>query len=392
MKTKRINFTEKILANIPLPDKSAGQAIYYDSGTADGLQLIVTYGGSKTYYFYALFQGRPIRDKIGKVGQIKLVQAREIAHSKREQINKGINPCLERKENLSDITLKDFYENHYKKQHSNLLKSPKSIKSDDITFYNYLKELQSRHLRSITHDDIAKLHTRLFREISPYTANRMLSLIRHMYNKATEWGNYSQKLDNPTKSIKKFPERSRDRFMNGEELHRFFTVLYNEPDSTFKYYVLLSLFLGQRRNNILALRWSDVDLDNKLVYFPITKNKESLQIPLTSHAVALFKYMKQNTTSIWVLPSKTSASGHYEDPKKSWKKLLSTANISNLRLHDLRRTLGSYQAISGASLTIIGKSLGHKSQAATQIYSRLSVDPVRDSMQKATDKMLEFMK
>lgn len=391
MKTKRINFTEKILASIPLPDKGAGQAIYYDSGTTDGLQLIVTYGGSKTYYFYALFQGRPIRDKIGKVGQIKLVQAREIAHSKREQINKGIDPTLERKESLSDITLKDFYEKHYKPQHSDLFKSPKSIKSDDVTFYNYIKELQLRHLRSINHDDVAKLHTRLFREISPYTANRMLSLIRHMYNKATEWGNYSQKLDNPTKGIKKFPEKSRDRFMSGEELHRFFTVLHNEPDGTFKYYILLSLFLGQRRNNILALRWSDVDLDNKLVYFPITKNKEPLQVPLTSHAAGLFKYMKKTATSKWVFPSATSASGHYEEPKKSWKKLVATAKIDNLRLHDLRRTLGSYQAISGASLAIIGKSLGHKSQAATQIYSRLSVDSVRDSMQKATDKMLEFI-
>lgn len=392
MKTKRINFTEKTLATLPLPAKNDGQAIYYDSGTSDGLQLIVTYGGSKTYYFYALFQGRPIRDKIGKVGQIKLVQAREIAHSKREQINKGIDPTLERKAALQDITLKDFYENHYKPQHSQLVKAQKSIKDDDGTFYNYLKELHSRHLRSINHDDIAKLHTRLFREISPYTANRMLSLIRHMYNKAAEWGNYSQKLDNPTNGIKKFPEKSRDRFMNGDELHRFFSVLYKEPDSAFKFYILLSLFLGQRRRNILALRWSDVDLNNKLVYFRDTKNKEPLQVPLTSHAIALFKYMKENAVSEWVLPSATSASGHYEEPKKPWKKLLAAANIDNLRLHDLRRTLGSYQAISGASLAIIGKSLGHKSQSATEVYSRLSVDPVRDSMQKATDMMLEFMK
>ena len=50
--------------------------------------------------------------------------------------------------------------------------------------------------------------------------------------------------------------------------------------------------------------------------------------------------------------------------------------------------MGSWQAVSGASLQVIGKSLGHKSTIATQVYSRLTVDPIRDSMQTATDKML----
>jgi integrase len=61
----------------------------------------------------------------------------------------------------------------------------------------------------------------------------------------------------------------------------------------------------------------------------------------------------------------------------------------DLRIHDLRRTLGSWQARAGASLTIIGKSLGHKSQQATAIYSRLDLDPVRASVEQATAAMIE---
>lgn len=79
-----------------------------------------------------------------------------------------------------------------------------------------------------------------------------------------------------------------------------------------------------------------------------------------------------------------------QDPKKAWKRVLDRAGIKDLRLHDIRRTLGSYQAITGASLNIIGKSLGHKTVAATQIYARLNDDPVRDSMQTAVTKMLEY--
>jgi integrase len=60
----------------------------------------------------------------------------------------------------------------------------------------------------------------------------------------------------------------------------------------------------------------------------------------------------------------------------------------DLRIHDLRRTLGSWQAKTGASLAIIGKSLNHKNQNTTAIYARLDLDPVRDSVNAATSAMM----
>ena len=64
----------------------------------------------------------------------------------------------------------------------------------------------------------------------------------------------------------------------------------------------------------------------------------------------------------------------------------------NLRQHDLRRTLGSYQAAGGTSLGIIGKSLGHKSLAATAIYAQLDLDPVREAVLTATRTMIAASK
>jgi integrase len=84
-------------------------------------------------------------------------------------------------------------------------------------------------------------------------------------------------------------------------------------------------------------------------------------------------------------PGKT---GHLVEPKGAWQRILKRAKITNLRIHDLRRTLGSWQVAQGVSLAIIGKSLGHKSLQATQVYSRLTLDPVRDAMEKATDALL----
>jgi integrase len=65
------------------------------------------------------------------------------------------------------------------------------------------------------------------------------------------------------------------------------------------------------------------------------------------------------------------------------------ADLANLRLHDLRRTLGSWQARTLASLILIGKSLNHEDQASTAIYARLDLDPVRQSVDRATTAMFE---
>ena len=76
------------------------------------------------------------------------------------------------------------------------------------------------------------------------------------------------------------------------------------------------------------------------------------------------------------------------EPRKGWERILERAGVTDLRIHDLRRTLGSWQAKTGASLTIIGKSLSHKTHQATAIYARLDLDPVRQSVERATSAML----
>jgi len=72
--------------------------------------------------------------------------------------------------------------------------------------------------------------------------------------------------------------------------------------------------------------------------------------------------------------------------------LLERAGLKDLRIHDLRRSLGSWQALAGASLQIIGKSLGHLRPETTQIYSRLTLDPVRESVERATAAIIEASK
>jgi integrase len=193
--------------------------------------------------------------------------------------------------------------------------------------------------------------------------------------------------ENPCNGITKFKTRSRERFIRPDEFERFFNTLKTVTNIPFRDYVYLSLFTGARQGNILSMRWDQIDFDLGLWHIPITKNKESQTVPLTDLAIRILKERNENKTSdIWVFPS-TGASGHLVEPKTAWAKFLGNAKLEDLRLHDLRRTLGSYMAMNNQSLQIIGKVLGHKSSAATQIYSRLSSDPLKHAMEAAQASM-----
>lgn len=140
------------------------------------------------------------------------------------------------------------------------------------------------------------------------------------------------------------------------------------------------------------LRWSNVNLQLGYVLFPDSKNGDPQRIPLITQALDILKDMRQYANDDWVFLSRSgSKSGHIEDLHRPWYALLKRVGIQDLRIHDLRRTFGNYQAIMGAGPYILGKALGDKTDAAVKVYARLTMGPVRNSIQQAADKMLEFV-
>lgn len=160
-------------------------------------------------------------------------------------------------------------------------------------------------------------------------------------------------------------------------------------------FFLISLLTGARRANVLAMRWSEIAWDRKEWSIPRTKNGDPQTITLTDEAVrilkdryALNKELPTKEQNAFVFPGE-GKTGHLAEPCKGWLRTLKRVGLTDLRIHDLRRTLGSWQAKTGASLVIIGKSLNHKHASTTQVYARLDLDPVRQSVEKATAAMLE---
>ncbi len=375
----KINFTKASITSLPLPEQ--GKINYVYDSQLKGLGVMAFVSGTKTFFLYKRVNGKPDKIKIGRFPEITVEQARKIAYSLINEISLGENPKEKKYKKTLDIPLKELLENFIEK-HGKLHK--KTWEQDRYIFYKYVMSISNKKVKDINKGMILELHSNIGRQYGTYSANRILALLKTMFNKAIEWGH---DIINPCMGIKKFKEKSRERFLQADELPRFFEALNNEHNELFRDYFYVTLLTGARRRSVGSMNWKDINFTNNTWRIEETKNGESQIIHLSEPAINILQKRFNARSSEWVFPSATSASRHLEEPKSAWKKVLKRADINDLRIHDLRRTLGSWQAATGANSYIIGKSLGHKTQQATAIYARLNLDPVRESVNKATEAM-----
>ncbi len=370
----KINFTTERIGKLVCPD-GKDREYYFDAATP-GLTLCVTATGTRTFYVYRRVLGRPSRIRLGRFPELGLAKARQDAQRIGGDIANNLDPQAAKRRLREEATFQELH-THWM-AHAKIHK--KTWANDQRLYDKYLSSWKSRKLSQIRKPDVQALHTKMGEANGKYMSNRVLALLHAMFSKADDMG---CREPNPARGVKKFREKSRERFLQGDELPRFFKSLDEEPDATLRDFFTIALFTGARRSNTLAMAWADVNLERGTWTIPDTKSGDAVTLPLVPEAIEILERRQRMTNgSPWVFPSH-GKSGHLEEPKTAWARLLTRAGIADLRIHDLRRTLGSWQAAGGASLQIIGKSLGHKNVATTSIYSRLNIDPVRASVSAA---------
>lgn len=377
-----LNFTKAALIKAPASQK--GSKDYYYDDREKGLMMAVTSTGTKSFYLYKRIEGKPERLLLGRFPDISVENARKLATAAKGEIATGSNPQKEKRAIRDEMTFGALF-TEYLEKYSKVHK--RSWLYDEREVNKFLSRWFKRKISSFDRAEIERLHAKIGKDNGSYQANRLLERIRSIFNKAIEWGWHGS---NPALGIKKFKEKSRDRFLQPDELPRFFEALANEPNETARDFFMVSLLTGARKSNTLAMRWKDINFTAATWRIDLTKNGDAQTVHLPQQAIDILTERKWKSESTFVFEGE-GASGHLADPKKAWMRILKEAGIDDLRIHDLRRTLGSYQAATGANGYIIGKSLGHRSQQSTAIYARLNLDPVRASVNKATDVMFGYM-
>lgn len=348
-----------------------------------GFGLRIYPNGKKAFILSYRHNGRKRLITIGQYGAITLDQARNEAKKHHVGIIQGGDPLEDRQRKRTGDTVKDLCEAYIARHAINKKSGGEYKRRIDQHIVPAWGKLKAAAIRRA---DVTALHAKIGKNNGQYEANRVLALVSSVFSKAEIWGILEEGAPNPARGVEKFTEHPRDRFLQSDELPRFFDALAEEPNDTIRDYILISLLTGARRSNVLEMAWDQINFDRAEWRIPVTKNGTAQTVTLSPEAVEIIKnrnYMK----SPFVFPG-DGKSGHLTEPKRCWARILERAELTDLRIHDLRRTLGSWQAKTGASLSIIGKSLNHKNTSTTAIYARLDLDPVRESVERATGAML----
>jgi integrase len=397
----RIRFKKEVLEALPAPEK--GRSTYYDD-QVQKLAVRVTSAGTKTFYVITRDGDSVAWLKLDTFPNMTVEIARKEAQKHLGDFAKGASPVKAKRVEKQRLTLGQAFDNY-----QTLYAVPRGIKTADDTRMIWERcigtlpdepakkhgrkrekhpagvDWSNRKIDEISGAEVRTLHAEIGTS-TPVLANRVVEIIGTIYARASEWGYTGI---NPAKDIRPFKEVKRDRFIQADELPAFFKALADDTSEDFKHFVLLCLLTGARRVNVLSAQWQEINLPSAVWRIPDTKNGDPVVVALVPEAVEILKARnpdgEKKTGFVFPADSKT---GYLSPPAKRWQALLKRAGMADFRIHDLRRSLGSWQAISGASLAIIGKSLGHKSADATLIYARLSMDPVRASVNTATTAML----
>lgn len=389
MTENRFKFTKTALEQLPHPPKGK-RTTFYDT-IVPKLAARKTSAGSVSFFTVKRTGDGMTWLRIGSFPETSVEQARSAAQKSLGQIASGSNPAEAKRALKAMPTLNEFFTEFAMKHGQRKL----SWKDDAQRYKDYLKPLLgNRKLSEITRGMIAEVISKADKGGKSIATQRNIrALVSIIFAKAVEWGRIDT---NPASGIRIAGAKvTRDRFLQPNEMASFFSSLEQEPSETARDFILMALLTGARRANVCSMKWADINLDEGIWRIRRTKNGDPQNVILTPEALSVLERREANVTSPYVFPS-TGKTGHYIEPRKGVERVMNRAGIpygrntpNGVTLHDLRRTLGSWQAKTGASALIIGKTLNHKSQQATAIYARLDTDPIRQSLSVATAAMLK---
>lgn len=380
--TNRVVLTKALIDALPLPP--AGQRAHHFDAKVPELAIRISSTGARSWTIFTRPKGgRPQRITLGAYPAMPIEWARTEARAHLARLAQGVDVAAERRARRDVSTFGEAFA-WYLDNHARPRKV--SWRHDEARFHLHLSDLAPVKLSAITRAQVRELHAAIGATSGPYAANRVLALVSVVFNRAISDELFSGA--NPAAAVEPFREHSRARRLQPSEMRAFWQALEEEPSETFRDYVLISLFTGARKSNVLAMRWEDVSLADATWTIPRTKNGTAQVLPLGDAELAILRRRLEQSDGPWVFPGRSDAAkGHLAKPEHGWARLLARGGLRDLRIHDLRRSLGSWMVDTGASLPVVGKTLNHLDPSSTAVYARLSLAPVREAKARAIAAM-----
>lgn len=370
------------------------EAIYWDDALP-GYGLRVKTSGAMAYLIqYRNQHGRSRRYTFNRPTLTTPDKARKQAMDLLAEVRNGGDPAAERKTERHAMTVKQLADQFIEDHIDVRLKEKTAKEYKRLVERQILPSIGTLKAHAVTRQDIIALHKSMGR--AKRSANQALAILSKMFNMAEIWG-IRPDHSNPCHKVARYPENKRERHLSDDEIKRLGKTLdqYEHDGRVQKgaiWAIRLLLLAGCRLDEIRTLRWEDVDMKGSRLMLPDSKTGPRTHV-IGSKAVEILKSIPRDEEIPWVL---TDRGG--EEPltvnalQYAWRTVREKAGLEDVRLHDLRHTVGTLAAQSGANAFLIRDLLGHKDVAMTNRYVgrddaplRLLSDMVEERISRAID-------
>ena len=418
---KTINFTVKSLDSLELPSK--GQEYVFDK-QVKGLSLRTTHLGVKAFVVRKRMKGQANATYVhlGYYPMMTIQQARIKARESINLLSQGINPNNLKGDVITkqSITLQKVFDD-YLLSHTNLAKS--TVTNYNSIIKTYLSDWKKKPIAEISRDMVEQRHRDIGKgngkfEESPTRANTTMRLVRALFNYAH--GQYEDNkgeplfLHNPVIRITSqklwFKEKIRQGVVMKYDLKQWYEGVMKLPiqDDNQKHFnssevvrdfLIFAMFSGLRRNEVLEMKWSDIDFRNHSFTLEDTKNNESHSLPLNFKLDEVLERRKRDRENPVINPYDNPyifqgllPNGHLHPPKRQLARVRELVGF-HFTNHDLRRTFETMANRLNLSNYTLHKLVNHKnSKDITGRYIVLEIDDLREPMEKTAELLWNEMK
>ena len=353
-----------------MPQKSATHLLPSFSRTVEwdtkvpGLHKRTGARGTIYYVFYRNRNGLQRKLKLGDARVLGLEPARKRALEVLGRVARGEDPAV--RDKPEDHTLQELRDAYMRYHAAKRQKASSQEYTDRIWRLHILPNLTKRdvplNVRQVTVTHCMDLHYKL--RGKPYMANRVLEVLHTAFKLAVKlkWTD-----ENPA-VVDAYKEPARRRKPTPEEAARLFAAMETMRAEAPHFVGMIELLTitGCRRNEWMTAKWEWVHEDGLHVE---TKTGPRI-IPLHQHARDVLDALPREAGNPYIIVGRHPGT-HLVSPKGLWKRLTDSANITGLRMHDLRRYFAAAGIEAGLSLEQVGQLLGHTQAQTTRRYAWL---------------------
>jgi integrase len=382
-----LHLTARAVSKLQAPHPDGKATVYWDDETR-GFGVLCS-GKTKVRLFVVQRDvgGKTRRLTLGTVSHLKLEDARRRAEDALDELRRGNDPKKKEKTYTLAQALGEYL--GPKKQ-----KHP-TLRPASVALYwqleRWLAAWLDRPLSEITFEMVDRKHKELAQEIGESTANMAMRVLRIVWNFATD---RSSLPPCPVAKLRRrwFENQRRTRHVSAEQLPEFYKGVRALESTTGRDFVLLLLLTGMRRQEAATLKWSNVNLANKMIHLPreVTKAKRALDLPMSAQLFDILVARRGLVKgSAYVFPGRVGKPGFFTSHNHAFKEIEKASGIK-VSAHDLRRTFASVaNATDGVSWLALKTMLNHAAKGdVTAGYVQITNDQLRAAMQRVTDAIL----